>query len=196
LERAFTDAGERVDVFVYTSMGEGEQVKFWHFPPEGEPRPVVSANSYRGLLLNDDDALPRPAILKIHGAINRLGGRDSWVISEDDYIRYLTDTTDISSLVPWVLKRKLEESNFLFLGYSLRDWNVRAILQRIWDRQAESSYNSWAIQLHPDELDQESWRQRGARIIDVDLDTYVAGLAERLQQLPTLESAAVAESGP
>ncbi len=71
--------------------------------------------------------------------------RDSFVITEDHYIDYLT-RTDISNLLPVTLAAKLRKSHFLFLGYSLRDWNLRVILHRIWGEQ-KLTYKSWAIQV-------------------------------------------------
>jgi hypothetical protein len=122
-------------------------------------------------------------ILKIHGAVDRpTGERDSYVITEDHYIDYLT-RTDISNLVPVTLAAKLRRSHFLFLGYSLRDWNLRVILHRIWGEQ-KLSWKSWAIQLNPHAIDQEFWRNRDVDIFNVRLEEYVAALSERMQALP------------
>ena len=85
--------------------------------------------------------------------------------------------------------QKLTTSHFLFLGYSLRDWNVRAILRRIWDEQRRKKRKSWAIQLNPEEIEEKSWRERGAEIIDVELDTYVEGLEGRLAALTAAQPA-------
>ena len=58
------------------------------------------------------------------------------MITEDHYIDYLTKT-DIGELLPAeLLGQARRESHFLFLGYSMRDWNLRVILHRIWGQQA------------------------------------------------------------
>ncbi len=86
----------------------------------------------------------RTLILKIHGAIDRDSpARDSFVITEDHYIDYLTKT-EIEKLLPPAIITRLRESGFLFLGYSMADWNLRVILHRIWGEQ-ELTYTSWAI---------------------------------------------------
>jgi hypothetical protein len=122
-------------------------------------------------------------ILKIHGAVDRLTGeRDSFVITEDHYIDYLT-RTDISNLVPMTLAEKLRRSHFLFLGYSLRDWNLRVILHRIWGEQ-KLTYKSWAIQLSPQEFDQKFWTKRDVDLLDSRLEDYIPALSERIQVLP------------
>jgi hypothetical protein len=122
-------------------------------------------------------------ILKIHGTTDRINTEgDSFVITEDHYIDYLT-RTDISNLVPVTLAAKLRRSHFLFLGYSLRDWNLRVILHRIWGAQ-KLTYKSWAIQLDPEPIDREFWRKRDVDILNVRLEAYVAALSDRLQLLP------------
>ena len=177
LERAFRAAGEPIDLVVYVAEGE-HRGKFWHWPPDGEVQLIEKPNEYRGVSLDQ-----RPVILKIHGAVDRVNAeRDSFVITEDHYIDYLT-RTDISNLVPVTLAAKLRKSHFLFLGYSLRDWNLRVILHRIWGEQ-KLSYKSWAIQLNPGAIDQEFWRKRGVDIIDVPLENYVVALTGHLQTVP------------
>ena len=135
-------------------------------------------NQYLDLSLDN-----RTVILKIHGAIDRLDSEhDSFVITEDHYIDFLT-RTDISNLLPITLAVELRKSHFLFLGYGLRDWNLRVILHRIWGEQ-KLKYKSWAVQLNPDPLDKEFWQKRDVEIFNVQLEEYVGALATRLQELP------------
>jgi hypothetical protein len=177
LERAFQAAGEPFDLVSYIADGE-HRGKFLHRPPGGEPRLIAIPNQYLDLSLDQ-----RTVILKIHGEIDRLNAeRDSYVITEDHYIDFLT-RTDISNLLPITLAVKLRKSHFLFLGYGLRDWNLRVILHRIWGEQ-KLTYKSWAIQLHPDPLDYEFWQKRDVEILDVRLEDYVAELTRGLQELP------------
>ncbi|MFQ5342890.1 MAG: SIR2 family protein [Anaerolineae bacterium] len=177
MERAFHAAGEPFDLVFYIAEGE-ERGKFLHTPPDGEARLIERPNEYRALALDQ-----RPVILKIHGAVDRAAEeQDSFVITEDHYIDYLT-RTDISNLIPATLVAKLRRSHFLFLGYSLRDWNLRVILHRIWGQQ-KLTYKSWAIQLDPQELDQQFWMKRDVEILDARLEDYVDALGQRVQALP------------
>jgi hypothetical protein len=177
LERAFQAAGEPFDLVSYIADGE-QRGKFLHRPPGGEPRLIAIPNQYLDLSLDQ-----RTVILKIHGEVDRLNAeRDSYVITEDHYIDFLT-RTDISNLLPITLAVKLRKSHFLFLGYGLRDWNLRVILHRIWGEQ-KLTYKSWAIQLHPDPLDYEFWQKRDVEILDVRLEDYVTGLMKGLEDLP------------
>ena len=60
---------------------------------------------------------------------------------------------------------------------------MRAILRRIWREQVENhSYNSWAVQLNPDELDEKFWENRHVEIINADLGTYVSKFTELIRR--------------
>jgi hypothetical protein len=181
LERAFNAADEPFDLVTYVADGN-ERGKFLHRSPDGTVCLIAKPNEYLKLKLED-----RSIIMKIHGAVDRTNPeRDSFIITEDHYIDYLT-RTDISEAVPVMLAQKLRRSHFLFLGYSLSDWNLRVILHRIWSDQ-KLSYHSWAIQLNPKELDQKFWQNRNVEIINKRLDDYVAAFSDGLNALVHLEA--------
>ena len=111
----------------------------------------------------------RTVVLKLHGAIDRTNAKsDSYVVTEDSYIEYLVGG-DVGAQIPFSLLERMEDSHFLFLGYSMRDWNLRVILSRIWGAQ-QLDLKSWAVQREPAtagarEVEDALWRDRG----DVDL---------------------------
>jgi hypothetical protein len=176
LERAFRAADEPFDLVSYVAEGE-QRGKFIHFQPGGEVFVIERPNEYRGVSLDQ-----RSVILKIHGAVDRAGALwDSFVITEDHYINYLT-RTDISNLLPVTLAAKLRKSHFLFLGYSLRDWNLRVILHRIWGEQ-KLTYKSWAILGKLELMEKDFWRSREVDVFTVPLEDYIAALEERLREL-------------
>jgi len=178
LERAFQAQGEPFHLVSYVAEGEGRG-KFLHWSPGGEARLIEAPNQYDGLLGDQ-----HPVILKIHGAVDRANAeRDSFVITEDHYIDYLTHT-DIASLIPVPLPARLKKSHLLFLGYGLRDWNLRVILHRVWGEQ-RLTWKSWAVQRDPGDIDREFWRKRDVDILDVDLEDYIAALSERVADLPS-----------
>jgi hypothetical protein len=176
LERAFDDAGEEYDLVSYIADGE-DRGRFLHRAPGGHTVVIERPNEYGALSLER-----RAVILKVHGAVDRGDrDRDSYVITEDNYIDYLT-RTDLATLVPVTLAAKLRESHILFLGYSMRDWNVRAIFHRVW-QQRRRGYKSWAIQRAPDPMEQAFWLKRGVDIFDVQLEVYVAELERAVQAM-------------
>lgn len=181
LERAFRDAGQPFDVVTYLSDGD-DRGKFLHTDPNGQSRVIDIPNQYADVAVDK-----RTVILKIHGAVNRTSGDgegDSYVITEDHYIDYLT-RTELANLVPVTLAAKLRKSHFLFLGYGLRDWNMRVILHRIAGEQ-RLTYKSWAIQRHPTSLDEKFWDRREVDILDLDLHDYILGLQDALRRLPVV----------
>jgi len=185
LEQAFEAAGEPYDVVVYVADGK-DAGKFRHRPPGEKTRVIQEPETYVEL-----DPTQRTVILKIHGFVDRSqadpeDAEDSYVITEDHYIEYLA-RTDLDRLVPVKLLKRLRKCHFLFLGYSLRDWNLRAMLHRIWaDRERE--YDSWSVQIHSDPLETKSWERREVQIFDMPLAEYLTGLGGYL-------TAALAELG-
>ena len=148
--------------------------KFTHHRHDGSSTTIYEPNTYFDLTTDE-----RTVILKIHGAVDRADqSRDSYVITEDHYIDYLA-RTDVSKLFPVTLVEKLRRSHCLFLGYSLRDWNLRVILNRIWGDETLRS-KSWAIQLNPDPVDEGLWRSRDVMIMDVQLEEYIEGVRAAL----------------
>jgi SIR2-like protein len=177
LERALQDAGREFDLVTYLAVGE-HTGRFVHYPPQGEPVLIERPNEYRALALDQ-----RTVVLKLHGAVDRENAdHDSYVITEDHYIDYLT-RTELSGLLPVTLAAKLRRGHFLFLGYSLRDWNLRVILHRIWGEQ-RLRYRSWAVQLHPEDFDRRFWEARHVDIYDIALEEYVRALRDRISELP------------
>lgn len=179
LERAFNAVNEPFDLVTYVAEG-ANRGKFRHQTPDGTVHLIEQPNEYPELTLERQSV-----IMKIHGTVDRAHReRDSFIITEDHYIDYLTHV-EVSQFVPVMLAKKLSMSNFLFLGYSLADWNLRVILHRIWGEQQERSYQPWAIQLNPKWLDEKFWKRRGVDIINKPLGDYATALKEGLEALPS-----------
>ena len=181
LERAFDEAGEKLDVVSYIAEGP-DRGKFLHVPADGGPRVIDEPNAYASL-----DIERLPVLLKIHGQADRDTARvwDSFVVSEDDYIDYLTHA-EVASVIPVTLVARLRRSHFLFLGYGLEDWNLRVFLRRVWGRD-RVAYRSWAVEPRPSALAREFWREREVDVFVVPLDEYVAELRRRAEDLLTPE---------
>jgi hypothetical protein len=180
VERALADAGEAFDVVWYEAKPGPLQGRFLHRPPDGPVVEIELPNKYTGLALAE-----RPVVLKLHGAIDRKDWkRDSYVVTEDSYIDYLAGR-DVGEQIPFALRERMADSHFLFLGYSMRDWNLRVILNRIWGAQ-QLDLKSWAVQRMPAraaarEIEEALWRDRGdVDLLYVELKDYVDGLSGEL----------------
>ncbi|HYY32419.1 MAG TPA: SIR2 family protein [Gaiellaceae bacterium] len=179
LERAFAEQGEPYDLVSYEAKRGSHLGRFLHRPFGGEPVFIDRPNKYAELALDETTV-----ILKLHGALDRSNPRrDSYVITEDSYIAYLA-RRDVGGQIPVALRERLSDSHFLFLGYSLRDWNLRVILNRIWGSQ-QLDLKSWAVQRKPKgpaaEIEQTLWRDRGdVELHYVPLHEYVSRLEEQV----------------
>jgi hypothetical protein len=173
LERAFADNDEPYDLVTYIAEGRDRGL-FRHITADGDPTVIRVPNEYIGLRLDR-----RTVIAKVHGAVDRIHRADSFVITEDHYIDYIT-RADVAGLFPVKLAAKLRTSHFLFLGYSLRDWNVRAMLYRLWGEQEGKKFKSWAIQNDPNPIDLAAWDERGVDILPVGVEDFVAAVEQRL----------------
>ncbi len=175
LEHALANRGETYDVVAYVAEGD-EAGKFRHYPPDAEPVLITHPSRYDELGLDE-----RTTILKIHGTFDPIDRtRDSYVISENQYIEYLT--RDIWDEIPVALIQRLRDTYFLFLGYAMRDWNLMVVLKRL--DLMPPRFKAWAVQLNQTRYDADRWRERGIdESFDVDLDMYVKTLTAKLAEL-------------
>ena len=131
------------------------------------------------------DRLPAARSERPGAAIDRGDSkRDSYVVTENSYIDYLSGR-DVGEQIPFALRERMADSHFLFLGYSMRDWNLRVILNRIWGAQ-QLDLKSWTVQREPEndgakEIEEALWRDRGdVQLLYVELKDYVERLDAEL----------------
>jgi DNA-binding SARP family transcriptional activator len=177
LERAFEDRGEEVDVVSFVALGPNRG-KFLHQAPDGSETVVAVPNAYAELSLAE-----RPVILKVHGGVDPRPDRDreSFVVSEDDYIGYLAQS-DLASVVPVTLAAKLRRSHLLFISYPVVEWSLRVFLHRVFGDEP-ISYRSWAVLPGAHPIQHEFWRRRGVDLYDVPLEDFVADMERRLTEV-------------
>jgi hypothetical protein len=130
----------------------------------------------------------------MHGAIDPTNHRrNSFVITEDDYVSFLSRMTNRTA-IPSDFKLRFLNSSFLFLGYGLNDWNFRLMLKRLSDpdefpattlgkengdarkHQLSGQKWSWAIQKNCTQVDKGIWEMNDVRIFDLDLNEFVEKL--------------------
>lgn len=180
LERAFRRAGRPYDLVVYPADRKDVAGVLWW--KHGAPEPVIE--HARDLYI---DLTTTTVIYKMHGTIERESGEwDNFVITEEDYIEFLSRMTS-NEAVPAIFYQHFKDRSFLFLGYSLQDWNLRVLLTNLGKELAKTGASagsaheelpSWAIQLGPSELETTLWQKRQVRIFDLSLDEFVGALRE------------------
>jgi SIR2-like domain len=180
LERAYRAAGVPYRLITYVAEGrDGIRGHFVHsqWRPGTHDRPdepkLIDRKKNKCADLLADGV---PVIAKIHGTVRRGQGfhDDSYVITETDFVDYLTDS-DVWNVLPAPVAAKLKESHLLFMGYGLRDWNLRVMLHRAWSQQL-LKLESWAIRDDADAVDVTLWQHRMVTTLVVKLKPFVAAL--------------------
>jgi SIR2-like protein len=171
MERAFVSM-RPCDVVFFDP--DDKPARFWHRRPDGTTVKVIDPTSYDYAFFDEG-----PVVLKIHGTIDRSNqGREGYVITEDHYIEYLAEEA-LEKLLPKDFLTKLRSNHLLFLGYSLRDWNLRVFLRRL-KRNPKQAYKAWAVLPHVDALEEQFWQRQEVGIVKVTLKTYIDGLEQEL----------------
>jgi hypothetical protein len=170
LEQAFRDAGVEFDIVYYWAK-PNRPGKFKHVTHDGK---LETIKDHTGPFRFNPSR--RPVILKIHGTVDRARERnDCYVISENDYIAYLAG--DLEKLLPSNIARVMRASRFLFLGYSLSDWNLRVMLfHHVWARHRD--LRSWAIQPEPSKIDVKFWEHKKIELVETDLTSWTEAMID------------------
>jgi SIR2-like domain len=185
LEQAFQAAGRAYDLVVYPAdRREIANAVLWWKHGDQEPK-AVSPNEL------DIDLERTTVIFKMHGTVHGTVASqsdewDNFVITEEDYVEFLYRLT-FNAAIPSIFYPYFRERSFLFLGYGLRDWNLRVLLKNLskhlaGDRQLEGDeLKSWAIQVHPSHLEERLWQRNNVEIFDCDLNEFVTRLRQRMK---------------
>jgi hypothetical protein len=185
-ERAFNRLGLPFDLVVHpTDRKDVEASILWWKHGAQEPEAVPPNQFFI-------DLKSTTVIYKMHGTVDRATAKwDSYVITEDDYIDFLSRMTG-QTAVPAQFMRHFRTRHFLFLGYGLRDWNLRVVLKNLRtvlpamsetneraDMDKAEKLRSWAIQFEPSDLEIELWKARNVNIYNVDINQFVEKLRAR-----------------
>jgi hypothetical protein len=81
------------------------------------------------------------------------------------------------------LVAKLRLSSFLFLGYSLRDWEQRVLVRPLVGREP-LSYMSWAVVNDPSLVERAMWGRWNVQPFDIRLRDYVEMLRGAAEAIP------------
>jgi SIR2-like domain len=186
VEQAFDLIRKPYDLVIHPADRKdiANSILWW---PHGESEPKVEAPNTLDL-----DLRRTTVIYKMHGTVLKHTDKwDNFVITEDDYVDFLSRMTT-QTAVPSIFYEYFHSRSFLFLGYSLRDWNLRVVLRNLSqplgsrvgtpDSRQDEPLPSWAIQYQPSELEQTLWRARGVHIFDVELDEFVARIQPQHRQ--------------
>jgi hypothetical protein len=142
------------------------------FPDTPETRAQLEElEGYKGVIL-----------YKIHGSFLDLVNGDDLspvIITEDDYVQFLTVVAQENIGIPRMIMKKLVPSTLLFLGYSLEDWDFRTIYKGMIETLPKHQWRkSFAIQKDPSEFWVSFWENKGVVIYSLDLYEFAEQLKE------------------
>jgi SIR2-like domain len=190
IEKAFTRRNKPFHLVVHpTDSKDLAASVLWWKPESTEPIDYLPAKL--PLSLSDTTI-----IYKMHGSVDRHRKTpDSFVITEEDYVEFLARMTG-QSAIPARFMLHFHTRRFLFLGYGLRDWNLRVMLKNLKgtlvDRPSDAldgklhasvtdeGVRSWAIQYEPSRLEELLWRARKVNIYNMKIDSFVAKMREQM----------------
>jgi hypothetical protein len=144
-------------------------------------------------------------LYKIHGCLNhKLTIRDDAVIiSDSDYVNYISQMGSSGGTIPVYVNDLMREKPFLFLGYSLKDWNVRSIFESIRKkRNPDVNQPDFSVMKYVGEYEALFFLRNNVTILQTDLNTYVKGLLPVapehivLDMMPFLPDSLVMETLP
>ena len=177
VERALAEAGEPFDVVWYEAKRGPLQGGSCTGAPDGERRADRASEQVHGARARRAAGGPEAARRDRPRRLRSATATSSPRTATSTTSRAATSASRSRSRCG----ERMADSHFLFLGYSMRDWNLRVILNRIWGAQ-QLDLKSWAVQREPAdagarEVEEALWRDRG------DVDLLYAPLKEYVERL-------------
>ena len=179
-------SAERVPFVVLTTRGDDGLVcaSFGGDLPGGAELEAHNGPAPPGDFLLDLPGDLRLTILyKMHGSLDATVDRevDSVVISDRDYVRFIARMWgEAMGVIPAEVSRVMERNEFLFLGYSLRDWNVRGIFEKVLESRKfkDEELVDYTVVNAITEYD-EAFLDHSVQVLRTDLNAFVAEIEAR-----------------
>lgn len=118
-------------------------------------------------------------LYKMHGTIEH---PETIVITEDDYIEFLTRLDSREKGIPDYFTSKFATHTLLFLGYSLEDWNFRVLFKGTIEKLLKYyAHTSYAVQKDVPDYIEDFWSKKDVEIFDIDIYEFTKRLAKKLR---------------
>jgi len=129
--------------------------------------------------IDGEEGSRRPLVYKIHGTFRepqRDRDDDSpLIITEDDYIDFLILLGSKEHGVPKVIADRLKNDTLLFLGYSLEDWDFRALYKIIMKSYEGHRFTQprFSVQVKPPQYWMGFWAEQKVDILEADVYEFI-----------------------
>jgi hypothetical protein len=108
------------------------------------------------------------------------GNSSPIIITEEDYIQFLTVLREPTRGVPTWIQAQIPQSRILFLGYGLEDWDFRTLYEGLVAPVPQyQKPQSIAIQWDPPGFWVDYWESRGVRIYEMDIQEFAKQLRDK-----------------
>jgi len=155
MERAFIKNDKDAAKGIYKRLGDQEQIKI---------TPTEHA----------------PLVYKLHGSLDDI---DSMIMTEDNYIDFLISLIEGNPKIPDKIKNIFDTCSILFIGYGLKDWNIRVLLRYF----RKTDRRSFAVQRDPavasDENAAKEWESMVLYWEKKEISVYNCDALEFLREL-------------
>jgi hypothetical protein len=182
LEEAFDSVGKRYAVMTHILHADSNADRGKVVVQYSEQKEKVEKCLSEDLVI---DLSRWSVIYKIHGTFGLCDPDsneeiDSIVISEEDYITFVTILDNPQTTIPNQLARLFRKRMFLFLGYSMSDWNSRAVVDVIQHKGNFRRMQPYAIRREATEFERLYWENKGVRLIEAELSGFIRQMADAL----------------
>jgi len=129
---------------------------------------------------------PLVVVYKIHGCLaperpNSVDRFDSVVISDNDYVDYISRMSTNEGVIPVYVGKLMRDKPFLFLGYSLKDWNVRSVFESmVRKRGSPEGVKDCLVARNYTPLDAAYYNKHNILVLKSDLNSFVDGIRRHI----------------
>jgi hypothetical protein len=161
LERALEEAGRSYRLVVQTAAGADNAPSIGEWSKIRADEKPLLVYKIHGTFLEKQVTEGAPSPVE----------RSPVIVTEDDYIDFLSVLASDDCGVPQVIRTEMSYSTLLFLGYSLEDWDFRALYKSIVMRELtpNGTRKSIAIQKGASLDWQKFWMRQQVDIFDEDV---------------------------
>lgn len=120
-------------------------------------------------------------IHKLHGCASpALTAKDDGiVISDSDYVGFISQMNRAEGVIPAAVRRLMKDRPFLFLGYSLADWNVRSVFEMMRaQRTNRNRIQDFSVMLAVREYDRVFFEKNNVTIYKTNLTRFAQRVRE------------------
>ena len=192
MEKALDDLDVPYVVLLTRKSDQKVVVRFLEKIPDFEwlndlNRGEAGGNFANGFVLQKYGDLRNVVVIyKIHGCLYPKLKReeaDGVIISDNDYVSYIKHMGKGSNVIPSHVNTLMNNKPFLFLGYSLNDWNIRSIFETMREKRSQyGGVQDVSVMYDVGEFEEVFFQRNDILIFKTDLNSFVAGVTKSLPE--------------